>query len=159
LQAETPTLNFQAYQLDITDNESIVSNVEKIREKEVRFDVIVVNAGFGWDKGDQIPSEETARKTLHINVNSTIMFIKSFLPLLALNGRLIIISSVYGSLESFSKSHQEKLTNPKITEAEIYDFVEDYIACAVKKDMGEHYWSAYGVSKALMNCWTRFILP
>ena len=64
-----------------------------------------------------------------------------------------------GALNLQPKQLVEKITNPQISEKEIIDIANDYIDCAVKKKMGYYNWSAYSTSKALINSWSRFILP
>ena len=36
---------------------------------------------------------------------------------------------------------------------------KDYRECARKKDMKDYSWSAYKISKSLLNSWCRFVLP
>jgi short-subunit dehydrogenase len=80
--SDIPHHNFHTYQIDLLDSQSIARSVELIRQKQIRFDVIVANAAYGADYGQTIPSEETARNTIATNVISTIDFIKQFIPLL-----------------------------------------------------------------------------
>ncbi len=60
----------------------------------------MANAGicFAGDLGSALPSLEVASSTLKINVDATIYFIKSFLPLMASSGRIVIVSSFMGNL-------------------------------------------------------------
>lgn len=51
------------------------------------------------------------------------------------------------------------MQNPNITEEQLLKAAQDYIQCAAKGDMKHYHWSAYGMSKVIMNAWTRFILP
>ena len=71
---------------------------------------------MGFDAGETIPSEEVARSTILTNFNSTIYFVKQFLPLLSENGRVVLVSSLFGSLQVQPKAVREKLSNTAITE-------------------------------------------
>jgi len=90
----------------------------------------------GSDYGTVIPTVEVASRTLLTNVTATINFIKQFLPFLSSNGRVVIVSSIMGLLKIQSEPVQKLLTNPKITEEQILEIVQQYIDCAAKKEMG-----------------------
>ena len=51
------------------------------------------------------------------------------------------------------------LRNPNITEEGITKMGEDYLTAVDSKNMEDWSWSAYKMSKALINAWARFILP
>ncbi len=70
-----------------------------------------------------------------------------------------MVSSRLGKLSKESEQMKKILTNPSITEEEIFTLCRDYVEATRKKDMGHFCWTAYGTSKALINAWTRFILP
>lgn len=93
------------------------------------------------------------------NVNSTIDFIKQFIPILSANGRIVIVSSSMGALSAHSQQFRARVDNSAITEKDIFTIVDEYIQGAEKKDLGYFNWSAYRTSKALINAWGRFILP
>lgn len=156
---EIPGHIFATYQIDLNDPTSIAKNVQLARDRNIQFDYIVANAAVGCDYGQVIPSEEVAKSTLFTNVNSTINFIKQFIPLLNKNGRVVVVSSIMGSLDVHHQQFRDRLSNPSITEDEILHIANDYVASAIKKDMGHYHWSAYRTSKALINSWSRFILP
>jgi carbonyl reductase 1 len=158
-QADVPHHSFTTYQIDLNNSQSIARSVQLIQESKVQFDFLVANAAVGYDEGDSIPSEELASSTLRTNVIATIDFVKQFLPLLAPQGRVLLISSFMGALSAQPTPIRQKLNDPSITEAEILSIAEDYIAAAAKKQMGGYHWSAYRTSKALLNAWGRFILP
>ena len=50
------------------------------------------------------------------NVDSTIHFVNSFLPLLEENGRVVVIASEMAALRVQPTKMREILSNPKITE-------------------------------------------
>ena len=78
--------------------------------------MIIANAAVGYDGGSRMPSPELATKTMITNVDSTINYVNSFLPLLGKQGRVIVISSEMAALRSQPQKIRERLENPKITE-------------------------------------------
>lgn len=63
-----------------------------------------------------MPSVELAESTLKTNLDSTIEFIKQFIPNLKEQGRIVIVSSDFGALSFHSESFANRLRNPSITE-------------------------------------------
>ena len=133
--------------------------MEAIKSQGVRFDWVIANAAFGADHGVKIPSLEVAESTLTTNVDSTIDFVKQFQPLLADNGRIIIVSSLMAQLNVHHESIRKELSEASITEERILQMSREYVEAAKKEDMGIWNWSAYRTSKALISAWERFILP
>lgn len=84
-------------------------------EKKIVLRTIVANAAVGCDYGTNIPSVEIAEKTLKTNVVATIKFIKIFLPLLAVDGRVVIVSSKMGQLNVMSEWVRSVLEDVNIT--------------------------------------------
>lgn len=102
----TPNLKVSTYQLEISNPESVKSCADLLKNKKQEFDTIVANAGYGFDRGETIPSIQTADNTLITNLDSTIHFIKEFMPLLDDKGRVIVVSSTMASLLEHSKAYQ-----------------------------------------------------
>ena len=73
-----------------------------VSEKQYKFDAIINNAAFGFDKGQEIPSVEIAKNTMGANVIGTINLTNSLLPYLSENGKVINVSSKMAAL-SFQK--------------------------------------------------------
>ena len=149
----------KCYQINISSSESIKQNVEVIRNRGVRFDWVVANAAVGADHGVKVPSLEVAESTLKTNVDATIDFVKQFQPLLADNGRIIIVSSLMAQLNAHHEDIRKELSESSITEERILQMSREYVEAAKKEDMGIWSWSAYRTSKALISAWERFILP
>jgi NAD(P)-dependent dehydrogenase (short-subunit alcohol dehydrogenase family) len=61
------------------------------------------------DFGEEKPSFAVAEETLKTNFDSTVDFIKQFLPLLAKDGRVVVVSSVMGALKEQGESIRHKL--------------------------------------------------
>ena len=62
----------------------------------------MANAAYGADYGTIIPSYDVAFNTVMTNTIATIKFIKEFLPSLAPNGRLVIVSTLMAALNAHS---------------------------------------------------------
>jgi short-subunit dehydrogenase len=158
-EAELPKSKIQCYQIDLNDPNSLSKAAEALKQSHTTFDFLVANAAYGCDYGQAIPSVEIAESTLKTNVNATVAFIKQFLPLLSVDGRVVIVSSTMGNLEDQKPSVRKLLEDPSVTEEKILELSLAYIEAAKKKEMGDFNWSAYKTSKCLINAWTRFILP
>ena len=102
--------------MDINDWNSTKKLASQFEKEKIEFDVIVANAAVGYDGGGSMPSPELAEKTLKTNVDSTIYFVNSFLPLLAKNGRVLVIASEMASLRAQPQKMRDILSNSKISE-------------------------------------------
>lgn len=100
-----------------------------------------------------------AEKTLKTNVIGTIDYIKQFLPLLTDSARIVVVSSYIGSVKTQKPSIRKLIDDPSITEEKILEMSEEYIQAVKRKEIGDWHKSACRTSKALINAWTRFILP
>ena len=91
-------------------------------------------------------------------MDSTIHFVNSFLPLLAKNGRVVVIASEMAALRAQPQKMRDILNNPKITEEELFSLSKNYVEAARDKKMNGLSYSAYGTSKAMISAWARFVL-
>ncbi|KAG8439126.1 hypothetical protein GDO86_005368 [Hymenochirus boettgeri] len=87
---------FEILQMDVTDQQSVVSTIEKIKEQ--RVDILVCNAGIGLMGPIECHSYEAIKKMFDVNLFGTISTIQAFLPGMKQrrSGRVIISSSVGG---------------------------------------------------------------
>ncbi|KAE8614203.1 hypothetical protein XENTR_v10008039 [Xenopus tropicalis] len=87
---------FEILQMDVTDQQSVVSTTEKIKEQ--RVDILVCNAGVGLMGPLECHSYESMKKIFDVNLFGTISTIQAFLPGMKQrkSGRIIISSSVGG---------------------------------------------------------------
>ena len=88
--------------MDINQKDSLKKVADTLKSQQILFDYIVANAAVGLDWGFNMPSVDVASSTLKTNVDSTIDFIKLFLPLLSINGRVVVVSSLMGTLDAQS---------------------------------------------------------
>jgi NAD(P)-dependent dehydrogenase (short-subunit alcohol dehydrogenase family) len=91
--------NFEAIKLDLADSASITKAANKIKSNSSKINILINNAGVGFDLDTFSPEEETFENTFAVNVTGTVFFTESILPCLAETGKLINISSKMGSVE------------------------------------------------------------
>jgi short-subunit dehydrogenase len=116
LTAQLRVPNIVCHQLDINDWPAVQQLAKKLQGEGVTIDFLVANAAVGYDGGAHMPSPTIAEETLQTNTDSTIHWIKLFLPLLAPNGRVIVVSSEMAALSRQSPRWQKLLNNPALTE-------------------------------------------
>lgn len=116
LQTQLALNHTNCYQLDINDSQTVKALAHTLASQGVKLDFIVANAAVGYDGGGSMPSPQIARDTLKTNTDSTIYYVKTFLPLLSPRGRVIIVSSEMASLGRQPKNLQILLNNPSLTE-------------------------------------------
>ena len=92
-----------AIQLDVTDQASVDSAIERVRADRGRLDVLVNNAGIGGSYTDTAAELdlEQARETLETNLFGAWRLTKAALPLLrdSEDGRIVNVSSGAGQLD------------------------------------------------------------
>lgn len=108
--------NVVCHQLDINDWPAVEDLAQKLQGEGVTIDFLVANAAMGYDGGGHMPSPTIAKETLQANTDSTIHWIKMFLPLLAPTGRVIVVSSEMAALSRQPHRWQKMLNNPSLTE-------------------------------------------
>lgn len=89
--------------LDITDEQSIERNVEKLVSKFERVDVLVNNAGVGFAGAIEETSMEEVREVFEANFFGTLKMTQAILPYMRKkkNGHLVQISS-HGGIKAFA---------------------------------------------------------
>jgi NAD(P)-dependent dehydrogenase (short-subunit alcohol dehydrogenase family) len=88
----------RTFHLDVTDDASMTSGVERILREEGRIDVLVNNAGYGsYGALEDVPIEE-ARRQFEVNVFGLARLTQLVLPHLRAqrSGRIINVSSIGG---------------------------------------------------------------
>ncbi|NER15039.1 SDR family NAD(P)-dependent oxidoreductase [Leptobacterium flavescens] len=89
---------FQAYKLDLTQNNSIQSFKDLLISKDLQIDLLINNAGIGPDLNHMLPEEESLRTTFETNLFGTIFLTEALIPLLNDSAKLINISSKMGAI-------------------------------------------------------------
>ncbi|CAA7023015.1 unnamed protein product [Microthlaspi erraticum] len=172
------------HQLDVSDLASITSLAEFVKTKFGKLDILVNNAGvngiiitdvdalrsgIGKEdfKLDEIVTEtyEIAEECIKINYYGAKRMCEAFIPLLQLSDspRIINLSSHMGQLKNLLNewakgilSDAENLTEERIDQV-INQFLNDFKEGTVKTKNWATDMSAYVVSKAALNGYTRII--
>ena len=98
--AKKEGLSVQIVQLDVDDDESIVSTIQKIEMESGRIDVLVNNAGYGQFGCTEDVTVEEFRRQFDTNFFSIVKIIQQVAPIMRNQGSGIIvnISSVVGRI-------------------------------------------------------------
>ena len=89
-----------AIAMDVTDNESIKSGVEKVVKEQGEIDVLINNAGYAIYGAVEDTSLEDARRQFDVNLFGLAAITKEVLPIMRMqnSGRIINISSMGGKI-------------------------------------------------------------
>ncbi|KOM37137.1 hypothetical protein LR48_Vigan03g051800 [Vigna angularis] len=165
------------HQLDVTHSASIHSLVEFVKTQFGKLDILVNNAGingvnldeveegsaFNW--GELTQTYEMVEKCLTTNYYGAKQVTEAFLPLLQLSNspRIVNVSSQSGLLKNIAHewakgvlNDAENLTEEKIDEV-LREFIKDFKEDSLETKGWPTFVSAYIVSKAAMNSYTRIL--
>ncbi|KAF7814600.1 (+)-neomenthol dehydrogenase-like [Senna tora] len=163
-------------QLDVMDSASIASVVDFVKTQFGRLDILVNNAGISGVNMDElvgpiynwkevIQTYELAEKCLKTNYYGAKETTVAFLPLLQLSSypRVVNVSSLAGLLKHISNKwakglleDTENLTEERIDEV-VKEFLKDFKEGSIEANGWPTFLSAYMVSKAAMNSYTRIL--
>ncbi|HUJ01908.1 MAG TPA: SDR family NAD(P)-dependent oxidoreductase [Usitatibacter sp.] len=96
--------------LDVADPESIEALAQRLRSRNERLDALVNNAGV---------YRAPARLVWDVNVLGPLRLTRALQPLLAPNARVVMVTSGLGRLSAQSPSLAERLSDPKLSLAEL----------------------------------------
>lgn len=148
-------LTFQ--QLNLSDPKSIESFIDWLkRERNGKFDTLLNNAGYGFDK-DGI---EDRLDTININFVQTVDLTEKLLPYLADDGKIIMVSSTLGILSGQGSKMQKVLSDLNLSKEETVRLTNQLIEKTKDLSHTELGWSesTYDATKALLNAYTRWVL-
>lgn len=93
-------------ELDVTKLDSIKSAVEFIIQEEGRIDILINNAGAGFNKTTEQATDEEINWQLNLNLMGVIRMTKAVLPIMRSQreNRVINISSVGPSWTTFQRN-------------------------------------------------------
>jgi NAD(P)-dependent dehydrogenase (short-subunit alcohol dehydrogenase family) len=89
--------NLDVIKLDLSDSASVINGVKTVK-KLFKIDILINNAGIGPDLDRYLPDEESFKQTFQVNVTGTVLFTESLIGTISQNGKILNISSVYGSI-------------------------------------------------------------
>ncbi len=144
-------------QLEVNNEESINNFVNWVKESLGSFDVLVNNAGFGYNK----TSIQDSVLTLNTNFFSLVDLTEKLLPFLSEDGKIIQISSGAGNLKNQGENVKKLLANPSLERKELFNIANDLLESTKNGQTNSLNWHelAYQNSKCLLNAYTRWVLP
>jgi NAD(P)-dependent dehydrogenase (short-subunit alcohol dehydrogenase family) len=125
----TPHTDFYAIKLDVTSDDSVISVVSEIIEKEGRIDVLVNNAGIGSAGAVEKTPVEDIKKSFDVNFFGVVRMIQAVLPHMRNQefGRIINMSTLgsmiglpFRAFYSSSKGAMDLMTESLRLETERY---------------------------------------
>ncbi|MEO6774053.1 MAG: SDR family NAD(P)-dependent oxidoreductase [Kofleriaceae bacterium] len=136
----------KAVALDVTDDDSVATAIQKLRDGAIRLDALVNNAGvFGASSG--------VAQTIETNFFGPLRVTLAALPLLRDGATITNVTSGLGALAHLDPAHRRLLADPALARAALVDHVRDFVR-AGGKGWGT---DAYGVSKAALGALTRIL--
>lgn len=138
-------------ELDLADEKSI----ERFARSIDSLDTLVNNAGIAMDGFDA----NVAKKTLQTNLFGPMKLTELLLPKVRSGGKIVNVSSGMGEVSILSSDLQKRVLDPNLDERGILELAREFIHHVERGDHQKHGWpsSAYGVSKALLNAFTRVL--
>ncbi|CAD8204375.1 unnamed protein product [Paramecium octaurelia] len=141
LQKKFQNLEIRTHQLDVSNKESVRNLKDWLIQQHLKIDVLVNNAGVSQDP----------RQIIDINVIGTIDVSEQLLSTLTDDGKIILVSSILGKLDSQPQELKEQLLERK-TKEEILLLSEEFI---IRNQVNL---TVYSASKALLNAYGRYVL-
>jgi NAD(P)-dependent dehydrogenase (short-subunit alcohol dehydrogenase family) len=108
--AKSAPAGTQAEVVDMADPQSIHALAERLHGRNQHLDALVNNAGV---------YNGPARRVWDVNVLGPLLLTRALAPLLAENARVVMVTSGLGLLSSQSQSLVKRLSDPKLSLAEI----------------------------------------
>ncbi|CAF4956263.1 unnamed protein product [Pieris macdunnoughi] len=148
------------HQLDVSDEESVKTFAEYVKNKYGGLDILINNAGV-LDSDFYKVSFEEAKRIIDVNVHGIILMQKHFFPILRDNARVINVSSDWGHITNIKNPYWvQRLTNKDIKLEDVYGFLNWFLDSvknnALKEeDFFENSVLAYRVSKVAVSALTR----
>ena len=141
--------------LDVADPESIAAFTRSLEDEGSPPAMLVNNAGVAL-KGF---NGEVVRRTMAVNLFGVMALTDALLPLMARPGRIVMVSSEMGALSGFPANLRAEFTAAALTREGLTELVTRFRQQVEAGTHREHGWpgSAYNVSKAALNAYTRLL--
>jgi len=139
--------------LDVTDAKSIQAALREL--SGTKLDALVNNAGISLDGFDGTVAE----RTIDTNYRGAARVTDAFLPLLAAEASIVMVSSGMGELSAVSPELKRRLLAPLLDRPLLDAYVDDFMARVRTgaRDLGGWPRNAYRVSKIALNALTRVL--
>lgn len=136
--------------LDVTSEASIAALGDALGDAPV--EIVVSNAGITLDGFDA----RVVKETLAVNFHGATGVVRALLPRVPPGGRVVMVSSGMGELSGFDERVRARFEPPP-SERAILGALEDFAKAEAAGRLEAEGWprSAYRVSKAALNAWTR----
>jgi NAD(P)-dependent dehydrogenase (short-subunit alcohol dehydrogenase family) len=144
----------RALRVDVSDLDGVVAAASTL-EGEPPLDALVNNAGATFGGFDS----DVVERTLDVNYRGAVRVTDAFLPRLAPEANVVMVSSGMGSLDAVSPELRRRLLAPELDRDELDALVDEFVAAVRSDDATLAGWprNAYRVSKAALNAFTRIV--
>ena len=152
--------NFVNINLDITSNESIRSLTNELKEKNIKIDILINNAGV-YDRHDKI-SLNSFNYTFNTNVYGTINLTEKLLNESFINtdGKIILVASELGDIKFLSSDKlRQEFRKEMYNLNSLYEICDQFKNSISNNTVEEEGWfgDCYHVSKMLVNKYARLL--
>lgn len=159
-QAATDQLRSQGlavrhHPLDVTDPAGVAALAATLRREGIRIDALINNAGIALEGFDA----DVARRTLAVNCLGVMTVVDRLLPLLAPDGRIVMVSSAMGQMEGLPLALRDRFLDPALTRDGLVDLLDRFVRDVEAGRHLERGWpaNAYRISKVGLNALTRIL--
>merc|ERR1719220_2608603 len=119
------TSRLRSHQLDITNDASVTSFGDHLKQEHNGIDVLVHNAGMAFTNDSTAPFSEQARCTVDANFYGTRRVAMALHPLLRVGARVVVVTSNCGHLSKINGNEpeasklRERLSAEELTDTEL----------------------------------------
>ncbi|HEX3774489.1 MAG TPA: SDR family NAD(P)-dependent oxidoreductase [Polyangiaceae bacterium] len=154
LRLQKEKLNVVAAMLDVANGASVSAFAARMAS-EPPIDALVNNAGSSLSGFNA----EVAQRTLDNNYRGAVRVTDALFDRLAPTANIVMVSSGMGELSHLSTELAQRLLSKSLSREEIERVAEEFIIAVKRGDPSAAGFpsNAYGVSKALMNAFTRVV--
>jgi NAD(P)-dependent dehydrogenase (short-subunit alcohol dehydrogenase family) len=138
-------------ELDVADPASVAALAAVLEDTELA--ALVNNAGASFDGFDA----GVVDRTLNVNFRGPVRVTEALLPRLAPDASIVMVSSGMGELARFSPELARRFLEPKLNREALDRLLAEFRSRVVAGGLGGFPRSAYGVSKAALNAYTRIL--
>jgi NAD(P)-dependent dehydrogenase (short-subunit alcohol dehydrogenase family) len=141
--------------LDVTDPASVAALADTLRREGGRIDALVNNAGVALEGFDA----DVARRTLAVNCFGAMAVTGRLFPLLAPNGRIVMVSSAMGQTDGLPPALRDRFLDPALARDGLVELLNRFVRDVEAGRHLERGWpaNAYRISKVGLNAFTRIL--